>query len=69
MPADVTLFKTIIRIKDRAKFKDKFLGEDYDQVVIEKPVEPVAVISRKPTESNSTSIVVYVTLLSFSCLT
>ena len=69
MPADVTLFKTIIKIKDRAKFKDKFLGEDYDQDVLEKPVEPVAVISRKPIESSSICLVVYVPLLSFLVLT
>ena len=49
MPADVTLFKTIIKIKDRAKFKHKFLGDDYDQVVVEDPFEPVAVIRSRIT--------------------
>ena len=46
LPAKVTLFKTIIKVKDRQNFKDKFLEEPYSTETISETFEPAPVLLR-----------------------
>ena len=42
----MTLFKTIIKVKDRQNFKDKFLEEPYSTETISETFEPAPVLLR-----------------------